>query len=228
MSEEANVNGDPAVTDPQQDQTASSPEELVAEVENLKSQLKGQQRTNERLRNDLRSGIQTEAIQREQELTREALDALIDTIGSSPLLDEDVAAKFNSLKEQTARVREELSSETSVRGEIADVLGKYGLDWEADSPKVEVLRAHYDAGNFDKVRESLRKIDNEFSATDVETRAQARAEEILRGRGVKVDAGSGTGTPPTRQADILGALERGDLSGEAALTAAIELAQKDS
>lgn len=225
MTAEANDTTNPSGSDPLPDELKDkTPEEILAFAKKSIPERKGLQRANERLRTETRSGIRTEALEKKIDLTNQAVNALIETFGNSPLNDEDTAASLKAIQDKTAQVRDELSSETNVREEIADVLGKYGLDYDDDTPQGEVLRAHYDSGDFDKVRTTLKKIEDEHTSSDIETRAKAMSDEFLRERGVTVNTGSGGGTPPDDKAKILLDLEKGDITGNQALAAAMKLA----
>lgn len=224
MSLEANGDVNPNDPDPQPDKSDKpSYEELEANLKNVEGQNKGLQRSNERLRTDLKTGIRTEALARQSQLTGESVTQLIEVLEKNALDDDSIAA-FKAIKDKTAQVQSELSTETTVREEIADVLGKYGLDYDDDNPQSEVLRAHYDSGDFDKVRSTLKKIEDEHTSTDIETRAKAMSEEILREKGVTVDPGKGQGGPaPGGQEKILLGLEKGDITPAQAFAEALAL-----
>ena len=225
MSEDANE-AVPNDSDPLPDELeGKTPEEILKFAVNSIPQRKGLQRAMDKLRLEQKSGIRTEDLQKNIDLTNETLNSLIDVFGDSPLNDEETAAKFKSIKDKTAQVRAELSTETEIREEIADTLGKYGLDYDDDTPQGEVLRAHYDAGDFDSVRTTLKKIEAEHATTDIETRANAMFEERLREEGkTVVPSGSNSGSPPAGQEKILLDLEKGDLTPDQALAAAVALA----
>ncbi len=226
MSDEANDTTNPSGSDPLPDELKDkTPEEILEFAKNAINQRKGLQRTNEKLRTEQRTGIRTEALETKIDLTSQAVNDLIETFGNSPLNDEATAASLKAIQDKTAQVRDELSTETTVREEIADTLGRYGLDYDDDTPQAEVLRAHYDSGDYDKVRTTLKKIEDEHSATDIETRVKAGVDAALREKGMDVNAGSGGGgTPPSDEAKILLDLEKKDITPNQALAAAMELA----
>ena len=225
MSADANETV-PNDSDPLPDELkGKTPEEILAFAVNSIPQRKGLQRTNEKLRLEQKAGIRTEALEKKIDLTNEGLNMIVDIFGDSPLNDEETAAKYKAVRDRTAQVRAELSSETKIREEIADTLGKYGLDYDDDTPQAEVLRTHFTTGDFDSVRTTLKKIEAEHTTTDIETRANAMFEERLREEGkTVVPSGSNSGSPPAGQEKILLDLEKGDLTDAQALAAAVALA----
>ncbi len=223
---EANDTINPDESNPLPDELKDkTPEEILAFAVASIPQYKGLQRANERLRTDQRSGIRQESLEKKIDLNNQSVTALIEVVGNLSLNDEATLAKLSAITEETTRVQTALSSETTVREEIVDTLGKYGLDYDDDSPQAEVLRTHYEAGDFDAVRSDLNKINEEHTTTDIETRAKAIAEETLRERGITVNTEqSAGGSPPSTKDKILKDLESGDLTDNQALAAAVELA----
>ncbi len=226
--DEANDVTNPSVSDPLPDELKNlTPEEILEFAKRSIPQRKGLQKRNDAYRTEQQAGIKTEALEKNIDLTNQKIDAFIEAFKNSPLNDEDTAASLKAIQDKTAQVRDELSSETTVREEIADVLGKHGLDYDDDTPQAEVLRAHYGSGDYDKVRTTLKKIEDEHTTSDIETRVKAGVEETLRKKGLAVDTSSGGGgTPPEEKARILLDLEKGDITGNQALAAAMALANK--
>jgi hypothetical protein len=218
MTEQANSEANPTTEDPTPDKPTY--EELIA-------QNKGLQRANQRYRDDLAAGIKNDGISKEVELSRNTTNELIDLIKDSPLLDPDTVEKIEAIKDKSARVQSDLAEETALRSEIAVTLGNANIDYDDDTPEMEVLRTHYEAGNVNKVRELLTEIKSKTSTNnDVEAMVEARLQAKLKERGLPVDTGDSahTGTPPAGKDGILGGLDKGDLSPAEALRQAIALA----
>src|SRR3990167_6732747 len=147
-SQDANTIGeDQAVVDPPTDTDT---------VENLKRQLAGQQRTNERLRTELKDRENVSALREEMRLARDGVDKLFEAVSNSPIMDDKVAEELRAFRDKTTRDRQRLDDESKTRAEIVDIAGAAGIDF--DSEEAEVAKAYYESGEFDKSITALKKI----------------------------------------------------------------------
>jgi|TARA_R110000823_G_scaffold189968_7_gene321775 hypothetical protein len=211
MTEQANSDANPATEDP-----TSTPS-----YEDLLAQNKGLQRANQRYRDDIGVGIKNDAISKEVELSRQSNNELMELLKNSPLMDPDTAAALDNIREKSARVLTDLEGETILRSEIATTLGNANLDYDDDSPEMEILRTHYDAGNNDKVRDILSEIKSKNNP-DLDAMVEAKLQERLKARGLPVDAGNSAGGASLVGKDkIFADLDSGTISPEEAMRQAL-------
>ena len=211
MTEQANSEVNPATEDP-----TSTPS-----YEDLLAQNKGLQRANQRYRDDIGIGIKNDAISKEVELSRQSNNELMELLKNSPFMDPDTAAAFDAIRDRSARVLTDLGEETILRSEIATTLGNADLDYDDDTPQMEILRAHYDAGNNDKVRDILSEI-NRKNTPDLDAMVEAKLQERLKARGLPVDAGGSAGNASLVGRDkIFADLDSGAISPEEAMRRAL-------
>lgn len=191
--QEANVGSSPDNTNPPTDDQISGGEvDWRARAESLESQLKGHQRTTERLRAELKERENLTAMRQETELYGSAVEKLYGVLSKSRLLDDDAVSELRDTLNKTTTRRDEIGRETTARTAIVDIAAETGIDWDSD--EAEGARAYYEAGKFDEAVKSLQRVAKKKQDETVDKLADEKLQEKLRETGRKVDTGTSTGS----------------------------------
>lgn len=156
-------------------------EEAKAEVERLRAQLKGEQRTNERLRKDLRGRVTGEESTELIRVQGKKLDTVIEYLEKSGLNDPEFTQKLKTIKAESSQAESRLREETEATLKIEELVAETGVDFA----EVGEAGAYWESGNYKKavaVYERVAK-GKQVPAGDDEKKVEAAK---------KVDAGGGT------------------------------------
>jgi len=147
LEDEAGANVDPK-TEPQ------TADDTAAEVERLRSQLKGEQRTNERLRGEIKSRLSQESVGEAVSNQGKLLEAMADTLEKLGLNDPEIGSKLQAVKAEVAQAESRRREQDNALGKIADVFADTGVDFES----VEAAQAYFESGNYKKAIEVYERV----------------------------------------------------------------------
>ena len=154
----------------------------AAEVEAITARLKGEQRTNERLRKELQSRVVSEETTELLRLQGKKLDTVIDYMEKSGISDPELATRLKSIKAEAAQSETRIRQETEATVKIAEILAETGVDFGS----VEAAQAYWEVGNHKKAVEVYERTAKKSTAST------AAAEDSKVTAAKRVDTGTST------------------------------------
>lgn len=202
-------------------------ERLKAEKAALEAQLKGQQRANERLRNDLKKNVQVEDLTGRLGVLSQSFEKFASILKEAG--NEDMADAVEEVLSQSRTASDAISQETQAQTTIVDELGKVGIEWDDD--RLKTARAYYESKNYDKAIEEVRNLSEQEANKTIEQRVAEELEKRLADASGTVTKTSGTKpaaapAPLEGQDAIRAQLDSGDYDAADLLAKAAALARK--